>query len=135
MTQPDTNNVFISGHLVADPQHRAISGGLPVANAKLIVTSRILSTAQRAVQTTLNLVFFGPMADEARTLHGGERVYIEGEIVARSTSATEKRTVTEIVVRKLFRLAASGEPAPGPHSPANSVPATTASDENPRDWA
>ena len=132
MNTPDTNDVRLSGNLAADPQHRILSGGLPVANAKVIVTSRFLSTNQAAVMTTLNLVFYGPMAEHATNFTAGMRVYIEGEIVARSTSTTEKRTTTEIIVRKIFRILTDDPATAGLESTHGSVPNTTG--DNPQEW-
>jgi single-stranded DNA-binding protein len=133
MITPDTNDVRLTGNLAADPQHRTTTGGLPVANAKIVVTSRYLSTTQAAVTTTLNLVFYGPMADHATLFTGGMRVSIEGEVVARSTSPTEKRTTTEIIVRKIFRIYTDDEIA-GPTEQTNTAEFHTTGDD-PQDWA
>lgn len=133
MNTPDSNDVKLTGILAADPQQRIMSGGLPVANAKIVVTSRYLSTTQAAVTTTLNLVFYGPMADHAKLFTEGMRVSIEGEIVARSTSPTDKRTTTEIIVRKLFRIYADDELTTPPH--ATAAPQIEATGDDPKDWA
>jgi single-stranded DNA-binding protein len=125
--------VKLTGILAADPQQRVMSGGLPVANAKIVVTSRFLSTTHAAVTTTLNLVFYGPMADSAKLFTEGMRVSIEGEIVARSTSPTEKRTTTEIIVRKIFRIYADHQLTTPPET--TTVPHSESTGDDPKDWA
>jgi single-stranded DNA-binding protein len=104
MVQPDENSIYLTGELAADPQHRELPSGLPVANVKLSVTSRFLSTSAVAAVTTVNLTFYGPFVELARPLTAKTRVYVHGELVIRSTSATATRNTTEVVVRALHEL-------------------------------
>ncbi len=103
-SRQDTNIVFLSGFFENDPQHRELPTGLPVANVKLVVVSRFLSTDKIQAVSAINLTFYGPAVEWAKPLRSGDRVSIQGEIVVRSTSITTKSTTTEIVVRTLDRI-------------------------------
>jgi single-stranded DNA-binding protein len=99
----DINSVHLTGHIASKPQLRNLPSGLPVLNAKLQTTSGYLAKDHNEMQ--LNLVFYGVFAEQQLAkLKEGDRVCIEGEILTRSTSATEKRTTTEIVVEKIYAL-------------------------------
>lgn len=104
---PDTNSVFLTGILEANPTHREMPGGLPVANVKLISQSRFLSTGKVRNVTSVSLAFYGPATDWAKPLRANDRVYIQGELVVRPTSQDGNRTTTEVVVRALFPLSYS----------------------------
>jgi single stranded DNA-binding protein len=106
MIQADTNTIYLTGELHGEPAYRELKSGLPIANVKLAVVSRWLSTNEKATITHINLVFYGPAVDLVKSLRAGTRVYIQGELVIRSTSATPnmQRTTTEVVVRVLHEL-------------------------------
>lgn len=126
MICPDLNALYLSGRLKADPTHRTLPSGLPVANAKIVVRSHFLSTEKAEVTSTLNLVFYGPMAELAGSLSADDYVSIVGELVARQISKTDNRTVTEIIVRNIVRA--------GQVEPTVAVPADVKT-EDPRNWA
>jgi single-stranded DNA-binding protein len=102
----DINQIFLTGELAADPEHRELNTGLPVANVKLLVTSRFLSTNEVQAISPINLTFYGPAVDWTVTLQRGSRVAVQGELVVRATSPTANRHTTEVVVRQLEELAA-----------------------------
>jgi single-stranded DNA-binding protein len=106
MILPDTNNVYLTGKLAAEPSLRELKSGLPVANVKLASVSRFLSTNEVAEITYSNLVFYGPFVALVQSLRAGTRVYVQGELVVRATSTNPQRpsTTTEIVVRVLHEL-------------------------------
>ncbi len=104
---PDTNTIFLTGFLEANPTHRELPGGLPVANVKLISQSRFLSTDKVRSVNSIPLAFYGQTTEWAKALRANDRVYLQGEIVVRATSQTANRTTTEIVVRALFPLSTS----------------------------
>lgn len=103
--QQDINQISLTGELAADPERRELSSGLPIANVKLLVISRFLSTNDVQAVSPINLAFYGPAVDWTMTLQRGSRVAIQGELVVRSTSPTGNRHTTEVVVRQLFELA------------------------------
>ena len=103
----DTNSIFLTGFLEANPTHREMPGGLPVANVKLISQSRFLSTDKVRSVNSFTLAFYGPATDWAKPLRANDRVYIQGELVHRATSQTANRTTYEVVVRTLFPLSPS----------------------------
>lgn len=97
----DSNSIFLTGFIEAPPTHRELPSGLPVSNAKLVSVSRFLSTEKVRAVNRINLAFYGPTTEWAKALRAKEHVYVEGELVIRSTSTTSDRTTTEIVVRAL----------------------------------
>jgi single-stranded DNA-binding protein len=104
----DINSVHLTGRIASVPQLRNLPSGLPVLNAKLQTTTNYLPKDNNAMQ--LNLVFYGVFAEQqALKLKEGNRVCIEGEILTRSTSPTEKRTTTEIVVETIFDIETSAQ--------------------------
>ena len=104
LSSSDTNAIFLTGFIEAAPTHRQLPSGLPVANAKLVSVSKFLSTEKTRAVNRINLAFYGPAADIARTLKDNDHVYLEGELVIRSTSTTSDRTTTEVVVRQLRQV-------------------------------
>lgn len=98
------NSIHLTGRIATAPQLRIIQpSGLPVLNAKLETTTAYLPKERNAFQ--LNIVFYGVFAEQqAEQLKEGQSVCIEGEILVRSTSPTEKRTTTEIVVERIYTI-------------------------------
>ena len=97
----DSNSIFLTGFIEALPTHRELPSGLAVSNAKLVSVSRFLSTEKVRAVNRINLAFYGQTTEWAKVLRAHEHVYIEGELVVRSTSTTSDRTTTEVVVRTL----------------------------------
>ncbi len=104
---PDTNSIFLTGFLEANPTHREMPSGLPVANVKLISQSRFLSTDKVRSVNSIALAFYGQTTEWAKPLRANDRVFIQGELVIRPTSQIANRTTTEVVVRALFPLSHS----------------------------
>jgi single-stranded DNA-binding protein len=100
----DSNVVILTGVLETAPAVRELPSGLPVANVRLASQSRFLSTNKVRAMNSIPLIFYGPDAESAARFRANEPVFIQGEIVTRSTSPTGNRHTTEIVVRLMRRL-------------------------------
>ena len=104
----DVNHFTCTGTLATTPTARVLETGLPVANAKLRVYEARLADRGNTVKetfSTLNLVFWGQdMTHRATQTAEGDRVAITGEVRTRSTSPTENRHVTEVIVRSFHQL-------------------------------
>ena len=89
------------GNLVKDPVLRETSGGKPVANMRIAVTSRVRVGANDFVDKTeyINVVAWGSQAVNASaSLHQGDRVVVSGDLKQRSFTGKDgnDRYVTEI---------------------------------------
>ncbi len=115
MPQADTNDVFLTGELLMDPEFREIQPSkLPVANVKLGVVERSYVNQDAARTFPVNLAFYGHYADLIRPYRLGQKLYVKGSISVRSTSKTTNSTTTEVVVHELRPIQEA--PATGPQT-------------------
>jgi single-strand DNA-binding protein len=105
------NKVILIGHLGADPEMRATTGGVPIARLRVATTEtwNDRATGQKQERTEWHTVIaFDKLAGICeRYLSKGRLVYIEGALQTRSWDDKEtgqKRYATEIKARDMKML-------------------------------
>ena len=114
------NKVILIGNVGADPEVRALEGGVKVARLRIATTERIYNRqTQETKEHTVwhNVTLWRNLADVAdRFIRKGSQVYIEGSLRTRdwTDKAGNKRYATEIVANDLKMLGRRGDaPASG----------------------
>ena len=114
------NKVILIGNVGADPEVRALEGGVKVARLRIATTERIYNRqTQETKEHTewLNVTLWRNLADVAdRFIRKGSQVYIEGSLRTRDWTDKDgnKRYATEIVANDLKMLGRRGDaPASG----------------------
>ena len=114
------NKVILIGNVGADPEVRALEGGVKVARLRIATTERIYNrqTQETKEHTEWHNVTLGRnLADVAdRFIRKGSQVYIEGSLRTRDWTDKDgnKRYATEIVANDLKMLGRRGDaPASG----------------------
>ena len=115
------NKVILVGHLGADPEMRATTGGVPIARLRVATTEtwNDRATGQKQEKTEWHTVIaFDKLAGICeRYLSKGRLVYIEGSLQTRSWDDKEtgqKRYATEVKARDMKML--GGRPDAGSSS-------------------
>lgn len=104
------NKVILIGNVGADPEVRALEGGVKVARIRLATTERIYNRATQESRDHTewhNLTLWRNLADIAdRFVRKGSRIYIEGKLRSRewTDDSGNKRYGIEIVVDDLKLL-------------------------------
>ena len=114
------NKVILIGNVGADPEVRALEGGVKVARLRIATTERIYNRqTQTATEHTEwhTVTLWRGLADVAdRFIRKGSQVYIEGSLRTRDWTDKDgnKRYATEIVANDLKMLGRRGDaPASG----------------------
>ncbi len=114
------NKVMLIGHLGADPEMRATTGGTPIAKLRIATTEvwNDRNSGQRQEKTEWHTVIaFDKLAGICeRYLGKGRLVYVEGALTTRSWDDKEtgqKRYATEIKARDIRMLGPRPEGAGG----------------------
>jgi single-strand DNA-binding protein len=110
---PNLNRVMIVGNLTREPELRATSTGIPVANFRIAANRRFKDNAGewREDVCYIGVVAWQSLAEScAAKLQKGSAVYIEGELRSRSLEAEDgkKRNVIEIRAHHIQFLDKSG---------------------------
>ncbi|MEO8054048.1 MAG: single-stranded DNA-binding protein [Acidobacteriota bacterium] len=110
------NKVILIGHLGADPEMKATTGGVPIANLRIATTEVWYDKAsgQKQEKTEWHrVVLFDKLAGICeRYLSKGQLVYIEGALQTRTWDDKEtgqKRYMTEIKGREMKMLGGKRE--------------------------
>ncbi len=109
------NKVILIGNVGADPEVRALEGGVKVARLRIATTERTYNRqTQEAKEHTEwhSVTLWRNLADVAdRFVHKGSQVYIEGSLRTRDWTDKDgnKRYATEIVANDLKMLGRRGE--------------------------
>ncbi len=118
------NKVILIGHLGADPEMRATTGGIPIARLRIATTEswNDRATGQRQDRTEWHtVVAFDKLAGVCeRYLSKGKLVYVEGALQTRTWDDKEsgqKRYATEIKARELKILSPRGDGGASPGGP------------------
>lgn len=98
---PNLNRVMIVGNLTKDPDLRATSAGIPVANFRIAANRRFRDNAGewREDVCYIGIVAWQKLAEScAAKLQKGSAIYVEGELRSRSLEGEggKKRNVIEI---------------------------------------
>ena len=98
---PNLNRVMIVGNLTRDPELRATSTGIPVANFRIASNRRFKDNVGewREDVCYIGVVAWQKLAEScASKLHKGSAIYVEGELRSRALESEEgkKRNVIEI---------------------------------------
>ena len=114
------NKVILIGNVGADPEVRALEGGVKVARLRIATTERIYNRQTQETKEHTewhNVTLWRNLADEAdRFIRKGSQVYIEGSLRTRDWTDKDgnKRYATEIVANDLKMLGRRGDaPASG----------------------
>lgn len=114
------NKVILIGNVGADPEVRALEGGVKVARLRIATTERIYNRQTQETKEHTewhNVTLWRNLADVAdRFIRKGSQVYIEGSLRTRDWTDKDgnKRYATEIVANDLKMLGRRGDaPAPG----------------------
>ena len=114
------NKVILIGNLGADPEVRALEGGVKVARLRIATTERIYNRQTQETKEHTewhNVTLWRNLADVAdRFIRKGSQVYIEGSLRTRDWTDKDgnKRYATEIVANDLKMLGRRGDaPASG----------------------
>ena len=114
------NKVILIGNVGADPEVRALEGGVKVARLRIATTERIYNRQTQETKEHTewqNVTLWRNLADVAdRFIRKGSQVYIEGSLRTRDWTDKDgnKRYATEIVANDLKMLGRRGdEPASG----------------------
>jgi single-strand DNA-binding protein len=114
------NKVILIGHLGADPEMRATTGGVPIARLRVATTEtwNDRATGQKQEKTEWHTVIaFDKLAGICeRYLSKGRLVYIEGALQTRTWDDKEsgqKRYATEIKARDMKMLGGRPDGAAG----------------------
>ena len=114
------NKVILIGNGGADPEVRALEGGVKVARLRIATTERIYNRQTQETKEHTewhNVTLWRNLADVAdRFIRKGSQVYIEGSLRTRDWTDKDgnKRYATEIVANDLKMLGRRGDaPASG----------------------
>ena len=114
------NKVILIGNVGADPEVRALEGGVKVARLRIATTERIYNRQTQETKEHTewhNVTLWRNLADVAdRFIRKGSQVYIEGSLRTRDWTDKDgnKRYATEIVANDLKMLGRRGDaPAAG----------------------
>ena len=114
------NKVILIGNVGADPEVRALEGGVKVARLRIATTERIYNRQTQETKEHTewhNVTLWRNLADVAdRFIRKGSQVYIEGSLRTRDWTDKDgnKRYATEIVANDLKMLGCRGDaPASG----------------------
>ncbi len=114
------NKVILLGNVGADPEVRALEGGVKVARLRIATTERIYNRQTQETKEHTewhNVTLWRNLADVAdRFIRKGSQVYIEGSLRTRDWTDKDgnKRYATEIVANDLKMLGRRGDaPASG----------------------
>ena len=114
------NKVILIGNVGADPEVRALEGGVKVARLRIATTERIYNRQTQETKEHTewhNVTLWRNLADVAdRFIRKGSQVYIEGSLRTRDWTDKDgnKRYATEIVAHDLKMLGRRGDaPASG----------------------
>ena len=114
------NKVVLIGNVGADPEVRALEGGVKVARLRIATTERIYNRQTQETKEHTewhNVTLWRNLADVAdRFIRKGSQVYIEGSLRTRDWTDKDgnKRYATEIVANDLKMLGRRGDaPASG----------------------
>lgn len=114
------NKVILIGNVGADPEVRALEGGVKVARLRIATTERIYNRQTQETKEHTewhNVTLWRNLADVAdRFIRNGSQVYIEGSLRTRDWTDKDgnKRYATEIVANDLKMLGRRGDaPASG----------------------
>ena len=114
------NKVILIGNVGADPEVRALEGGVKVARQRSATTERIYNRQTQETKEHTewhNVTLWRNLADVAdRFIRKGSQVYIEGSLRTRDWTDKDgnKRYATEIVANDLKMLGRRGDaPASG----------------------
>ena len=114
------NKVILIGNVGADPEVRALEGGVKVARLRIATTERIYNRQTQETKEHTewhNVTLWRNLADVAdRCIRKGSQVYIEGSLRTRDWTDKDgnKRYATEIVANDLKMLGRRGDaPASG----------------------
>ena len=114
------NKVILIGNVGADPEVRALEGGVKVARLRIATTERIYNRQTQETKEHTewhNVTLWRNLADVAdRFIRKGSQVYIEGSLRTRAWTDKDgnKRYATEIVANDLKMLGRRGDaPASG----------------------
>ena len=114
------NKVLLIGNVGADPEVRALEGGVKVARLRIATTERIYNRQTQETKEHTewhNVTLWRNLADVAdRFIRKGSQVYIEGSLRTRDWTDKDgnKRYATEIVANDLKMLGRRGDaPASG----------------------
>ena len=114
------NKVILIGNVGADPEVRALEGGVKVARLRIATTERIYNRQTQETKEHTewhNVTLWRNLADVAdRFIRKGSQVYIEGSLRTRDWTDKDgnKRYATEIVANDLKMLGRRGAaPASG----------------------
>ena len=114
------NKVILIGNVGADPEVRALEGGVKVARLRIATTERIYNRQTQETKEHTewhNVTLWRNLADVAdRFIRKGSQVYIEGSLRTRDWTDKDgnKRYATESVANDLKMLGRRGDaPASG----------------------
>ena len=114
------NKVILIGNVGAEPEVRALEGGVKVARLRIATTERIYNRQTQETKEHTewhNVTLWRNLADVAdRFIRKGSQVYIEGSLRTRDWTDKDgnKRYATEIVANDLKMLGRRGDaPASG----------------------
>lgn len=114
------NKVILIGNVGADPEVRALEGGVKVARLRIATIERIYNRQTQETKEHTewhNVTLWRNLADVAdRFIRKGSQVYIEGSLRTRDWTDKDgnKRYATEIVANDLKMLGRRGDaPASG----------------------
>ena len=113
------NKVILIGNVGADPEVRALEGGVKVARLRIATTERIYNRQTQETKEHTewhNVTLWRNLADVAdRFIRKGSQVYIEGSLRTRDWTDKDgnKRYATEIVANDLKMLGRGDAPASG----------------------
>lgn len=114
------NKVILIGNVGADPEVRALEGGVKVARLRIATTERIYNRQTQETKEHTewhNVTLWRNLADVAdRFIRKGSQVYIEGSLRTRDWTDKDgnNRYATEIVANDLKMLGRRGDaPASG----------------------
>ena len=102
------NKVILIGNVGADPEVRALEGGVKVARLRIATTERIYNRQTQETKEHTewhNVTLWRNLADVAdRFIRKGSQVYIEGSLRTRDWTDKDgnKRVATEIVAEKVY---------------------------------
>ena len=109
------NKVILIGNVGADPEVRALEGGVKVARLRIATTERIYNRQTQETKEHTewhNVTLWRNLADVAdRFIRKGSQVYIEGSLRTRDWTDKDgnKRYATEIVANDLKMLGSRGD--------------------------
>lgn len=109
------NKVILIGNVGADPEVRALEGGVKVARLRIATTERIYNRQTQETKEHTewhNVTLWRNLADVAdRFIRKGSQVYIEGSLRTRDWTDKDgnKRYATEIVANDLKMLGRRGD--------------------------